>query len=74
VLVCCKICSKEQSLSNQGTWKRHYLTHASEAEKPYPCTYCAKRFSRSDVLKIHTKNVHEKKLNQQKLEVKQETW
>ncbi|KAH8913892.1 STE-domain-containing protein [Atractiella rhizophila] len=38
--------------------KRHVRTHTME--KPFICTYCEKRFARSDNLTAHIKNVHEK--------------
>jgi len=55
IIVCCKICNKEQSLKFRFTWKRHYLTHASPEGKPFKCTFCEKTFSRSDGFKLHLK-------------------
>lgn len=51
ISVVCKICSKEQSLKYQATWKRHYLTHVDD--KPYKCDYCKKSFIQQMQLRKH---------------------
>jgi Zinc finger, C2H2 type. len=56
VSVFCKVCSKEQSLKQQGSWKRHFLTHSSE--KPLKCPHCDKGFVQSGNLKKHVQTVH----------------
>ena len=58
ISVLCKICSKEQSLKYQASWKRHYLTHVDD--KPYKCNYCQKSFVQSTQYKSHIKT-HAKK-------------
>ena len=54
----CKVCGKEQSLKHQHTWKRHFLTHASDEEKPFKCTLCPKSFIRSSQLRNHEARQH----------------
>lgn len=54
----CKVCGKEQSLKHQHTWKRHFLTHASDEEKPFKCTLCSKSFIRSSQLRNHEARQH----------------
>lgn len=54
----CKVCGKEQSLKYQHTWKRHFLTHASDEEKPFSCTLCPKSFIRSSQLRNHEARQH----------------
>ncbi|XP_066915834.1 zinc finger protein sens-like isoform X19 [Clytia hemisphaerica] len=58
VSVFCKVCSKEQSLKYQHTWKRHFLTHASDSEKPHKCQHCSRSFVQSTQLKSHMKSAH----------------
>ena len=54
----CKVCGKEQSLKHQHTWKRHFLTHAADEEKPFKCTLCPKSFIRSSQLRNHEARQH----------------
>ncbi|XP_066915831.1 zinc finger protein sens-like isoform X17 [Clytia hemisphaerica] len=58
VSVICKVCSKEQSLKYQHTWKRHFLTHASDTEKPHKCHICPKSFIRVAQLRTHLAKAH----------------
>lgn len=48
----CPICSK--TLYDRSTWNRHMRIHTGE--KPYPCTYCGRRFRTN-----YNKLGHEKK-------------
>jgi len=72
VVICCKVCSKEQSLVSQAHWKRHYLTHVSADERPHKCEHCGKTFVQLSSMKSHVKNIHEKNNQEQKIEVKNE--
>ena len=54
ILVCIK-CNKELSMKFQSTWKRHYLTHVDDAEKPFKCEVCGKAFVQSTQLTSHMK-------------------
>lgn len=63
IILVCKICNKEQSLKFSHTWKRHYLSHASNEEKPHKCPYCPKAFVRLAQKKQHLKT-HQNSLQQ----------
>ncbi|XP_066915816.1 zinc finger protein sens-like isoform X2 [Clytia hemisphaerica] len=65
LVVLCKICSKEQTMTSAGNWKQHYFTHVSEEEKPHRCDICHKGFITAPHLKKHLKQ-HEKKVKKQK--------
>jgi len=54
ILVCIK-CNKELSMKFQSTWKRHYLTHVDDADKPFKCKECGKAFVQSTQLTSHMK-------------------
>jgi len=54
ILVCIK-CNKELSMKFQSTWKRHYLTHVDDADKPFKCQECGKAFVQSTQLTSHMK-------------------
>ena len=43
-MLACKICNKEMSLKFSSNWKKHYLTHSSNDEKPHKCNICNKGF------------------------------
>lgn len=58
ILLACKICSKEMPIKYPGNWKQHYLSHASNSEKPFRCQYCEKSFIRGDRLKNHVNKHH----------------
>lgn len=65
LIIVCKICNKEAA-KNPGNWKVHYLTHASNEEKPHKCHICNKGFVQSNKLKTHmSKNHPVKQLQQQ---------
>ena len=55
IILACTVCNKEQSLKYQSTWKRHFLTHASDDNKPFQCTVCNKAFVQSTQLTSHMK-------------------
>jgi len=73
VVVCCKICSKEQSLKFQSTWKRHYLSHGSAEDKPHKCTHCGKAYVQSCSLKYHIK-AHHSLQGPREVDIKNENW
>ena len=54
ILVCIK-CNEELSMKFQSTWKRHYLTHVDDAEKPFKCQVCGKAFVQPTQLTSHMK-------------------
>lgn len=58
IVLVCKICSKEMSLKFSSNWKKHYLTHSSDAEKPHKCTICSKAFISKPSLRNHTLKHH----------------
>jgi hypothetical protein len=58
VSVFCKICSKEQSLKYQHTWKRHYLTHSAKEDLPNKCSVCGKGFVTSHDMRKHFEKKH----------------
>ena len=58
VIIVCKICQKEQSLKFASNWRQHYLTHASNEEKPHKCQQCSKSYIRLDQLKKHVAKTH----------------
>ena len=58
VSVFCKICSKEQSLKYQHTWKRHFLTHSSKEDLPNKCPICGQGFIQSHDMKRHMQRKH----------------
>ena len=53
ICLLCKICNKEQSLKFPATWKRHYLTHGTDDDKPHCCSVCGKRFVQAGNLNKH---------------------
>ena len=54
IVLLCKECSKEMPMkSGPSSWKRHYLTHASEADRPHKCAVCGKGFIENNKLKLH---------------------
>ena len=55
IIIVCKVCSKEQSIKHQSSWKRHYLTHASDENKPFKCDHCTKAFVQKTALNSHMK-------------------
>ena len=59
VIIVCKICNKEASKSARN-WKAHYLTHASNEEKPHKCPVCNQGFVQTNNLRAHMKK-HMKK-------------
>ena len=52
-MLACKICNKEMSLKFSSNWKKHYLTHATDDEKPHKCTMCMKAFITLTALRKH---------------------
>ena len=58
IMVACKVCGKEQKLTNPGNWKSHFVTHASAEEKAFPCNFCDKAFTRNNVLRDHILKKH----------------
>ena len=59
-MLACKVCNKEQSMKFQHTWKRHFLTHSSDEDKPHKCEVCGKAMVTASELKSHLKS-HAKK-------------
>ena len=59
IIIVCKICSKEQNLKRSDDWKRHYLTHAKDSEKPHKCHLCSKAFVAASQLSKHI-HTHQK--------------
>ena len=37
------------------TWKRHYLTHTANGEKPFKCLICGNAYKTKDGLRNHKK-------------------
>ncbi|XP_057301127.1 zinc finger protein GFI1 homolog pag-3-like [Hydractinia symbiolongicarpus] len=58
IILVCKICNKEMSLKFSSNWKKHYLTHASNDEKPHKCTLCSKAFITITALRKHVATKH----------------
>ena len=58
IILVCKICNKEMSLKFSSNWKKHYLTHASNDEKPHKCDVCAKAFITLTSLRKHIQQKH----------------
>ena len=56
LIVVCKVCNKEQSMTNTGNWKQHFFTHGGD--KPHKCPMCPKSFIRADQLRKHEAKVH----------------
>lgn len=46
------------SLKFSSNWKKHYLTHSSDAEKPHKCTLCSKAFINKPSLRNHMATKH----------------
>lgn len=59
IVLVCKVCNAEQPLKRPADWKRHFLTHVSDDEKPHKCIICGKAFIRREHLVKHAKT-HEK--------------
>ena len=59
IIVVCKVCNKEQHMKRSADWKRHFLSHADNEEKPFKCALCDKAFVVSYQLKKHMAQ-HEK--------------
>lgn len=58
ISVFCKVCSKEQSLKYQHTWKRHFLTHSSKDDLPNKCPHCGKGFIQAHDMRKHVERKH----------------
>lgn len=56
LIVACKVCNKEQSMTRSNNWKQHYFTH--QDEKPHKCSFCPKSFIRADKLRQHIAKLH----------------
>merc|ERR1712179_69214 len=63
VIVVCKVCNKEASKAS-SKWKRHYLSHVSEEDRPFKCEVCNQGFIQKIHLQKHMKK-HESKDNDQ---------
>ena len=61
IILACKVCNKEQSMKFQNTWKRHFLTHSSDEDKPHKCEICGKATVTAQQMKSHM-NTHSKKM------------
>ncbi|XP_065644066.1 uncharacterized protein LOC100200420 isoform X5 [Hydra vulgaris] len=59
IILVCKLCSKPMPLKFSSNWKKHYLTHASDAEKPHKCEVCFKAFITATALKKHFQSKHQ---------------
>ncbi|XP_057301116.1 uncharacterized protein LOC130635704 isoform X1 [Hydractinia symbiolongicarpus] len=68
IILVCKVCNKEQSLKFSHNWKTHYLSHASNEEKPHKCSQCTKAFITAPQLKKHFLKQHEKKQLKQEMQ------
>ena len=58
ILLACKICNKEMSMKFSSNWKKHYLTHSSDSEKPHKCHHCTKAFITLTSLRSHLAKKH----------------
>jgi len=56
LVIVCKGCNKEQKLSLQRNWKRHYLSCTGGNKDSYPCGNCGKSFTSSTTLQKHSQN------------------
>lgn len=65
IILVCKICNKEQSLKFSHNWKKHYLSHVSDEEKPHKCPHCPKAFVTAPQVKKHIKAHHENVMKQE---------
>lgn len=68
----CKVCSKEQSLKYQHTWKRHFLTHSSKEDLPNKCPTCGQGFITTHDMRKHIERKHKPKAEKVKAEPKPE--
>ena len=64
IIVACKVCNKEQSMKFQNHWKRHFLTHSSDEDKPHKCAVCGKAMVTAQQLQNHMKS-HERKMKKE---------
>ena len=55
IILVCIVCNKELSMKYQSTWKRHYLTHVNDEDKPFKCVHCNRAFVQSTQLTSHMK-------------------
>lgn len=60
IILVCKICSKEMSLKFSSNWKKHYLTHSSNEDKPHKCQLCNKAFITLTSLRNHMTKKHDR--------------
>lgn len=72
IILVCKICNKEQSLKLARNWKRHYLSHATNEEKPHQCPYCPKAFITLTQKNKHLRTHEKAAMQQNQQNVKQE--
>jgi len=65
------------SLKFSSNWKKHYLTHSSDADKPHKCQSCGKAHITATALRNHMIKKHgteDMKLTMIKPEVKSESF
>lgn len=63
------------SLKFSSNWKKHYLTHSSDDEKPHKCQWCGKAFITATSLRNHTQKKHkDKEMDSNPTVVKTETF
>lgn len=60
VQLACKICDKPQNIKRPDTWKRHFLTHEADSNKPHKCDICGKAVVTSSQLKNHMQTHYRK--------------